>query len=189
MEAEKKSGPNPWIAIGISIASFVISSSISFTTLFYTQLYTSEAVYALFLDYAGSGDDMVADIALVNKGNQNVVISELRFVIPRTSYEHMALQALQIGANAPASPIVLEPREVKHLQIRHLWKSIPKEKLPSRSSLGGIEVTVHLRFKTIGSSAKIQETTMPLVELGLRDDEFPVWSRIGIEDGPVQIRE
>jgi hypothetical protein len=47
MNDEKKSGPNPWIAIIISIAAFVVSS----TTLYFTHFYISESLYILLLGF------------------------------------------------------------------------------------------------------------------------------------------
>jgi hypothetical protein len=46
MDDEKKSGPNLWIAIVVSIAAFTVSS----ITLYFTHFYTSESLYMLFLD-------------------------------------------------------------------------------------------------------------------------------------------
>jgi len=46
MDDEMKSGPNPLIAIVVSIAAFTVSS----ITLYFTYFYTSESLYMLFLD-------------------------------------------------------------------------------------------------------------------------------------------
>jgi hypothetical protein len=189
MNTKEKSGPNPWIALGISIASLALSSSISFTTLFYTQLYTSEALDAFLLNHRNSANGIVADLILINKGNQNIVITDLWFFFPVEGESGGFEKALKDDTDELIFPILIEPRQVKYVQARHTLMGVPKVGQPHLSREGAIVIPVTLVFTTIGSSSKLQTGKLPFGSITLKDGKYVGWARETSKPSVVQVRK
>jgi hypothetical protein len=190
MNSKERSGPNPWIAIVISITALgfsVGSFGVAFSNFYYTQLYKSEALYALLLIYGKSANDLIADVVVVNRGNQNIVVSELRFVFPYETDGGAVKKALKVDADEPLYPFLIEPRQVKHLRARHPLAGIPREGQPSKLVEGDVERPVILTFITIGSSVEVQSVDMMLGDIAFRNGDFVGWNRRKFET--VQVRK
>jgi hypothetical protein len=177
MNSREKSGPTPWIALGISIASLALSSSISFMSLFYTQLYISEALDANLIDHRDSANGMVAHLVLINKGNQNIVITNLWFLYSREAWGGEFQPALRNDTDELISPILVGPREVKYVQARHLLTRMPAIGQPSPSREGAIDTPVTLVFTTIGLSGRVQKAQLPVWMITVKDGKYVGWAR------------
>jgi hypothetical protein len=164
MGTEKKLLPNPWIAIIISIAAFIVSS----TTLYFTHFHTSESVYMLFLDhpptflavetYKENEVDREAvnyNLGLVNSGNQNVIISSLMLIQSPGLPDEISIQARNPENDKPIPAILLSPHAVQQLDVRFTFEGTPFRELKSQPALLTY-MPLKLRFTTIGSSGKVQ---------------------------------
>jgi hypothetical protein len=163
MNGEKKPGPNPWIAIVISIAAFLVSS----TTLYFTHFYRSESVYMLFLHGLPGfsmierlkGEDIVPEainfnLGLANSGDQNVIISSLILVQP----DEISIRALNSNDNSFLAPILLPPRAVQQLVVCFLLEGTPLR----HAREGELSVLFKLSFITFGSSGKLQKSDVDI---------------------------
>jgi hypothetical protein len=189
MDSEKKSTPNPWIAIIISIAAFLVSS----INMYFTQFYTSETLYAVLLDFdlikissepriqTYDATGVEADVVLVNSGNQNIIVSnvELCYWLDERNLEEMREKT-----HIPefASPILLGPRQVHPFRIRFTFDNIPiaidniPVQVQSAQSDDYIEeyesYVFALVFTTIGSSGKLEKGVLEVGSVLLRDRKY-----------------
>jgi hypothetical protein len=206
MNSTEKSGPSPWIATIISIISLTFSIgafTVSFFNFYYTQLYSSEALDALLLDHRNSANDMVAHLVLINKGNQNIVITNLWFFYPSDersgpSDERSGPSDERSGGFQPAlrndtdeliCPILIEPHEVKYVQARQLFRRTPRVGQPNPSREGAIDIPVTLVFTTIGSSSKLQTGELPSGSITVKDGKYLGWARETSKPSVVQVRK
>jgi hypothetical protein len=207
MEPEKKLGPSPWIAIGVSILSLsisVISALVSITTLYYTHFYVSENLYAVLLsfdirnteetDSEGNKrsllDTLIANLALANSGNQNIIISRIY-----TSYSHIAydsvsarrlVEAKKLNEDTLATPLLISPHNVEQLSVRFPLETNTLLN-PRGQKTEELQIPFDLVFTTIGGSGKVQLKTIPFINLRLKDGQFIRGT--GDLASPVPIRE
>jgi hypothetical protein len=192
MDSKERSGPSPWIATIISIISLAFSVgafAVSFFNFYYTQLYTSEALDAFLLNHRSSANGIVADLILINKGNQNIVITDLWFFFPVDGENGGFEKALKDDTDELVYPILIEPREVKYVQARHTLMRVPNVGQPHPSREGAIVIPVTLVFTTIGSSSKLQTGKLPFGSITLKDGKYVGWARETSKPSVVQVRK
>src|SRR6266508_2909704 len=185
MNDEKKSGPNPWIAIIISIAAFVVSS----TTLYFIHFCISESLYILLLgfdirkmeetDHEGNPrslvNGLIANLAVTNRGNQNIIISKIY-----TSYRHIAydsvsvqilVEAKKLNDDTLVTPLLIVPRNVEQLSVH-----FPLDQKTLRNATNQLTEDLHIHFNllftTVGGYGNLQMNTLAFAELWLKDGQF-----------------
>jgi hypothetical protein len=203
MDTEKKPGPNPWIAIVISVASLVISAPISIITLYFTHFYVSEDLYTVLLsfdigkmeekDHEGNVrsllNGLIANIALANRGNQDIIISKIYTSYSNIAYDSVSVRRLveakKLNNDTLAPPLLIGPRNLEQLSVR-----FPLDPTTLRNPPNQAEKEIHipfvLLFSTISGSGKVQMNTIGFAELWLKDGEF-VRSTGNVGD-PLRIR-
>jgi hypothetical protein len=203
MDTEKKPGPNPWIAIVISVASLVISAPISIITLYFTHFYVSEDLYTVLLsfdigkmeekDHEGNVrsllNGLIANIALANRGNQDIIISKIYTSYSNIAYDSVSVRRLveakKLNNDTLATPLLIGPRNLEQLSVR-----FPLDPTTLRNPPNQAEKEIHIPFvlllSTISGSGKVQMNTIGFAELWLKDGEF-VRSTGNVGD-PLRIR-
>jgi hypothetical protein len=153
------------------------------------RLYTSEALEAYLIIHKHSANGMVADIVLINKGNQNIAIIDLWFLYPREGGGGGFQKALKDDTDELIYPILIEPHEVKYVQARHTLSGMPGVGQPNPSREGAIDIPVTLVFTTIGSSSEIQTGELLVGRITVKDGKYIGWGRDTSQRGAVQVRK
>jgi hypothetical protein len=172
---------NPWISTVVSIVALMVS----LVSLYYTNFYISEGLCATIAGYDWKIEEipegsknytvtgLIANVALVNSGNRNIVTSEIQFEFIEGEIGGMLASALKEKSDEFAYPILVNPRELDYLRIRFRFDKLPKGKRAP--------MPINLVFQTIGISGKIQRTKMKAGYLVYMNGEPHGYDMTGVE--------
>jgi hypothetical protein len=174
-----------------SINSFgvLLSLAVSFFTLYYEHLATSEAVDALLSNLHVRTDDntrierITADLIFVNKGDTSVTVSDLWFEVDSgIGTFHGRLTALKANEDTVIVPIELPSKHAVKVTIafKYLFIAAPFQ----------IEkMSIALSLTTIGPVHGCQEMKMPIGLLHIDDDKLRTYGAAFVPSELILIRQ
>jgi hypothetical protein len=196
-----------------SINSFgvLLSLAVSFFTLYYEHLATSEAVDALLSNLHVRTDDntrierITADLIFVNKGDTSVTVSDLWFeVYSGTGTFHGRLTALKANEDTVIVPIELPSKHAVKVTIafKYLFIAAPyAPRISSGNENPPIEpilpppqiqiekMSIALSLTTIGPVHGCQEMKMPIGLLHIDDDKLRTYGAAFVPSELILIRQ